>query len=124
MKSIKRTQRIISLLVLLFIAGMGLLIFKLVHESTFYMMNSDVHEYGYVYDRSGDVLFDGTGNGTYPDNHFLDVGNIIGDDKGQMNNTLVAQNLEKINSTASKDRGRLNKKKLFEKSNTHIFMRV
>ena len=98
MKSIRRTQRIISLLILLFIAGMALLIAKLVHESSFYMMNSDTHELGLVYDRSGDVLYDGTGNGTYPDNHFLDVGNIIGDDKGQMNNTLVAQNLEKLNN--------------------------
>ncbi len=94
MKSIRRTQRIISLLILLFIAGMALLIAKLVHESSFYMMNSDTYELGLVYDRSGDVLFDGTGNGTYPDNHFLDVGNIIGDDKGQMNNTLVRRTLK------------------------------
>lgn len=98
MKSIKRTQRIISIIILLFIAGMALLVFKLIHESSFYMMNSDEHELGMVYDRSGGVLFDGTGNGTYPENYFLDVGNLIGDDKGQMDNTLVARNIELLNN--------------------------
>ena len=98
MKSIKRTQRIISLIITLFILGMAILIFKIIHESSFYMMNSDKHELGFVFDRSGDVLFDGTGEGSYPDNYFLDVGNIIGDDKGQMENTLVARNIEKLNN--------------------------
>lgn len=98
MKSIKRTQRIISLIILMFIAGMGLLVLKLVHESSFYMMNSDKLQLGYVYDRKGGVLFDGTGEGSYPDNFFLDIGNIIGDDKGQMENTLVARNIEKLNN--------------------------
>ncbi|WP_297956016.1 penicillin-binding transpeptidase domain-containing protein [uncultured Ruminococcus sp.] len=98
MKSIKRTQRLISLIITLFILGMAVLIFKIIHESSFYMMNSDKHELGFVYDRTGDVLFDGTGEGSYPDNYFLDVGNIIGDDKGQMENTLVARNIEKLNN--------------------------
>ena len=98
MKSIKRTQRLTSLVILLFILGMAVLVFKLVHESSFYMMNSDKHELGFVYDRTGDVLFDGTGEGSYPDNYFLDVGNIIGDDSGQMNNTIVANNIEKLNN--------------------------
>lgn len=62
------------------------------------MMHSDSHELGMVYDRNGDVLFDGSGNGEYEDNYFIDVGNLIGDDKGQMTNTLVAQNLEKLNN--------------------------
>ena len=103
MKSIKRTQRIISLVILLFTAGTALLVLKILHESSFYMMNSDTHELGYVYDRNGDVLFDGTGQGQYPDNYFIDVGNIIGDDNGQMNNTLVAQNLEKLNNYSFND---------------------
>lgn len=98
MKSIKRTQHIIAVIILLFIAGMGILIFKLVHGSSFYMMNSDRHELGLVYDRKGDVLFDGSGRGSYPENYFLDVGNLIGDDKGQMDNTLVARNIEKLNN--------------------------
>lgn len=98
MKSIKRTQRIISCTILLFAVGMALLVLKIIHESSFYMMNSDKRELGYVYDRKGDVLFDGTGQGQYPDNYFIDTGNIIGDDSGQMENTLVAQNLEKLNN--------------------------
>ncbi|MCR4795362.1 MULTISPECIES: penicillin-binding transpeptidase domain-containing protein [Ruminococcus] len=98
MKSIKRTQRVTSIIILLFILGMVVLVLKIIHESSFYMMNSDKLQLGYVYDRKGDVLFDGTGNGSYPDNHFLDVGNIIGDDKGQMENTIVACNLEKLNN--------------------------
>ena len=103
MKSIKRTQRIISIIILFFIIGMTLLILKLVHESSFYMMNSDEHMLGYVYDRSGGVLFDGTGTGSYPENYFIDVGNLIGDDKGQMDNTLVARNLEKLNNYSFND---------------------
>lgn len=62
------------------------------------MMHSENYELGMVYDRNGDVLFDGSGNEEYEDNYFIDVGNLIGDDKGQMTNTLVAQNLEKLNN--------------------------
>lgn len=98
MKSIRRCQHIISLFILLFIAGMAVLTIKIYRESAFYMMNSDSHELGTVYDRNGDVLFDGSGKGTYPDNYFVDIGNLIGDDKGQMENTLVAQNIEKLNN--------------------------
>ncbi len=98
MKSIKRTQRVTSLIILLFIIGMIILVLKILHESSFYMMNSDQLQLGYVYDRKGDVLYDGTGKGSYPDNYFIDVGNIIGDEKGQMDNTLVARNLEKLNN--------------------------
>ena len=103
MKSIRRTQRIISLIILLFIAGMAFLVLKINHQAEFYMMNSDTHQLGYVYDRKGDVLFDGTGQGVYPDNYFLDVGNIIGDDKGQMENTPVSQNLQKLNNYSFTD---------------------
>lgn len=98
MKSIRRTQHIISIIAFLFIAGMALLVYKLNREASFYMMNSDERSLGNVYDRSGDMLFDGSGKGSYPDNYFIDVGNLIGDDKGQMSNTLVARNLEKLNN--------------------------
>lgn len=98
MKSIRRCQHIISLVVVLFIAGMTVLVVKIQHEASSYMMYSDNHELGIVYDRNGDVLFDGTGKNTYPDNYFIDVGNLIGDDKGQMTNTLVAQNIDKLNN--------------------------
>ena len=46
-----------------------------------------------VYDRNGDVLFDGmNGFGAYEAGHFADIGNLIGDTSGQMSNTLVARN--------------------------------
>lgn len=98
MKSIKRCQGIISLFLVFFVAGMIALVIKIQREASFYMMHSDSHELGMVYDRNGDVLFDGSGNEEYEDNYFIDVGNLIGDDKGQMTNTLVAQNLEKLNN--------------------------
>lgn len=98
MKSIRRCQHIISLVILLFIAGMAVLTIKIYRESSFYMMNSDSHELGMVYDRNGDVLFDGSGENSYPENYFIDVGNLIGDEKGQMENTLVAQNIDKLNN--------------------------
>lgn len=98
MKSIRRCQLLISVLIILFIAGMAVLVVKINREASFYMMNSDNHELGMVYDRNGDVLFDGTEKNDYPDNYFIDVGNLIGDDKGQMSNTLVAQNIEKLNN--------------------------
>ena len=98
MKSIRRCQHIISFIIVMFIIGMAVLVLKIQREAPFYMMNSDHHELGFVYDRKGDVLFDGTGENQYPDNYFIDIGNIIGDDSGQMNNTLVAQNIEKLNN--------------------------
>ena len=102
MKSIRRCQHIISLFLILFIAGMAALVLKIQREAPFYMMNSDEHVLGMVYDRRGDVLFDGTlqdgDTSKYPDNYFIDIGNIIGDDKGQMENTLVAKNIESLNN--------------------------
>lgn len=98
MKSIRRCQSIITLFLVIFIAGMSVLVIKINREAPFYMMHSDKHELGMVYDRSGDVLFDGLHKGTYEDNHFLDIGNLIGDDSGQMENTLVAQNIDKLNN--------------------------
>ena len=102
MKSIRRCQRVISIVILFFIVGMAGLVIKIQRESPFYMMNSDSHELGKVYDRNGEVLFDGTSGDTgtekKPDNYFIDIGNLIGDDKGQMTNTLVARNIEKLNN--------------------------
>lgn len=102
MKSIRRCQHLISLFLLLFIAGMAGLVFKIQHESPFYMMNSDNHELGKVYDRNGEILFDGNADNAefaeYESNYLVDIGNLIGDDKGQMTNTLVARNIEKLNN--------------------------
>lgn len=102
MKSIRRGQRMITLFIILFIAGMVTLIVKIQKESPFYMMNSDKQILGKVYDRNRDVLFDDSGT-QYEDNYFIDVGNIIGDAKGQMSNTLVARNIDKLNNYSFSD---------------------
>ena len=98
MKSIRRCQHIITLFLSIFLVGMIVLVIKINREASFYMMNSGDRRLGMVYDRRGDVLFDGSGRGDYPDGHFTDVGNLIGDDKGQMENTLVAQNIDYLNN--------------------------
>lgn len=98
MKSIKRCQGIMSLVLILFILGMAALVVKIQHEAAFYMMNSDDHRLGKVYDRNGDVLFDGSGKTKFEENYLIDVGNLIGDDKGQMTNTIVAKNIESLNN--------------------------
>ena len=98
MKSIKRCQHIITIFLALFIVGIILLVIKINKQADFYMMNSDKYSLGKVYDRTGDVLFDGSGMEQYEDGHFIDVGNLIGDDAGQMDNTLVAQNIEYLNN--------------------------
>lgn len=99
MKSIKRSQKLISVILFVFIAGMAFLVYKIQKEASFYISNSDSQVIGNVYDRNGDVLFDGTGDySKYEENHFLDVGNIIGDDMGQMTNTLVSANIKKLNN--------------------------
>ncbi len=95
MKSIRRGQRLITIMLLLFLTGMGALIYKLQKEAKFYMSYARNISLGYVYDRNGDVLFDQNADeAQYDPSHFLDVGNFIGDDSGQMTNTLVAQNLD------------------------------
>lgn len=98
MKSIKRCQHVMTVFLLMFLAGTVMLIVTLTKNAEFYMSHSENYELGKVYDRNGDVLFDGSDNGDYENGHFKDVGNLIGDDKGQMENTLVAQNLDKLNN--------------------------
>lgn len=87
-----------SLVLILFIIGMVALVVKIYRESSFYMMNSDVLSLGKVYDRNGDVLFDGSGKTEFEDNYLIDVGNLIGDDNGQMTNTLVSRNIKRLNN--------------------------
>lgn len=98
MKGIRRCQYIISLFLIMFVIVMAILIIKIHSESDFYIANSDKQVLGMVYDRNGGVLFDGTGKNWYEDNYFIDVGNLIGDNQGQMTNTLVAQNLKKLSN--------------------------
>ncbi|MCM1132302.1 MAG: penicillin-binding transpeptidase domain-containing protein [Ruminococcus flavefaciens] len=98
MKSIKRCQKIMTVFLFAFILGMAGLVFKIIKNAPFYMTHSSNYELGMVYDRNGGVLFDGMGKGDYADDYFIDVGNLIGDDKGQMTNTLVAKNIDKLNN--------------------------
>lgn len=99
MKSVKRGQRLIALILLAFIAGMIILVVKIQKEASFYMINNNHQVIGKVYDKNGSVLFDTPNNYyAYDENYFIDVGNIIGDNAGQMTNTLVAKNIEKLNN--------------------------
>ena len=82
-----------------FIIGMIVLIAKIQMEASFYISNSGSRNLGYIYDRNGDIIFDDNAeNGQYPDGYFKDLGNLIGDASGQMTNTLVAKNLEKLSN--------------------------
>ncbi|MDE5854287.1 MAG: ABC transporter permease [Ruminococcus sp.] len=98
MKSIKRCQLVMTVFLLIFIMGIIALVIKINRNAPFYMTYSENYELGMVYDRNGEVLFDGIGKGDYPDNYFIDIGNIIGDDKGQMSNTLVSRNIDRLNN--------------------------
>ncbi len=97
MKSIKRGERLTILLIILFLIGMVVLVVKIVTQATFYMSHSNNVNIGCVYDRNGDKLFDP--NATveeYGADYFLDIGNVIGDDSGQMTNTLVSENIDDL----------------------------
>ncbi len=87
-----------SLILILFIIGMVALVVKIYRESSFYMVNSGDLSLGKVYDRNGDVLFDGSGKTEFEENYLIDVGNLIGDDNGQMTNTLVSRNIKRLNN--------------------------
>ncbi|MDE7094488.1 MAG: ABC transporter permease, partial [Oscillospiraceae bacterium] len=94
MKSIHRVQHLISMMLLLFFGVFGFLLYKIQTEAGFYISNASNISLGYVYDRNGDILFDQNANTqVYGSDYFLDIGNLIGDDSNQMNNTLVAQNI-------------------------------
>ena len=58
MKSIKRSLRLVSILILAFIAGMIMLVVKIQREAGFYISHSNHAELGRVYDRNDNVLFD------------------------------------------------------------------
>jgi cell division protein FtsI/penicillin-binding protein 2 len=84
-----------------FLLGMVVLFVKIQIESSYYIVNSTSSKLGNVYDRNGDVLYDMNASyedGTYEKGHFKDVGNLIGDAKGQATNTLVSRNADKLNN--------------------------
>lgn len=93
MKSIRRGQFLIIVMLLIFLFMFGILIYKLQHESAFYISHAHGTSLGKVFDRNGDVLFDPDATAEkYGQDYFIDIGNLIGDDSRQMTNTLVAQN--------------------------------
>lgn len=96
-QSIRRGERLTIIILVLFFIGMGILVFKIVKESSFYMSYSNDVTLGKVYDRNGQILFDPEASlDTYDASYFVDIGNVIGDDSGQMTNTLVSENIEKL----------------------------
>lgn len=96
-RSIRRGERLTIFILILFFIGMILLVIRIVSESSFYMTYSSNVTLGCVYDCNGDILFDPDADAeTYGEDYFLDIGNVIGDDSGQMTNTLVSENLESL----------------------------
>ena len=96
-KSMRRAGQLTSLLLVAFLGGLFYLAYVLVSESPYYMAKSGTVSYGTVYDREGDVLFDGVHALTaYPAGQFADLGNLIGDTSGQMSNTLISANLGEL----------------------------
>lgn len=99
MKSLKRGSKLITAIIFIFLIVLGFLVWKLMSEAKFYISHSPEATLGYVYDRNRDVIFDDNAKeGDYPDGYFKDVGNLIGDTSGQMTNTLVNKNLEKLSN--------------------------
>ena len=98
MKSIKRCQLVMTLFLLVFLICLGVLTARIYKDASFYITHSENYRLGKVYDRNQDVLFDGTNKIDKPVDYLIDVGNLIGDDKGQMENTLVSQNISKLNN--------------------------
>ena len=58
MKSLKRGSTLITLMLLVFITGLGLLVAKIQMEASFYISNSGSRDLGYIYVRNGDIIFD------------------------------------------------------------------
>lgn len=99
LKCIKRGEFLTKLLIVIFLTGMCILVFKIVTEASFYMSHSTHVSLGCVYDREGDVLFDPEADtDSYSYDAFVDVGNLIGDDSGMMTNTLVAENRDMLSN--------------------------
>ncbi len=93
LRSIRRNLRLITLILVCFCIGMGILVYKIYKESSFYMTHSSASILGKVYDRDNDVLFDQNATAeTYGEDHFTDIANIIGDHTKHMTNTLVSEN--------------------------------
>ena len=94
-KSIKRGRLLTIIILCMFLAGLVILVFKVTTQANFYMSNSKEQKLGKIYDREGDVLYDReASDASYSHDHFIDIGNFIGDDSGQMTNTLLDNSRE------------------------------
>ncbi|MBQ8906299.1 MAG: ABC transporter permease [Ruminococcus sp.] len=99
MKSIQRGKRLVAIMLAVFLIGMLVLIVRLLTNASYYITQSGNAYYGMIYDRSGEVLFDGiNGYTNYEAGHFSDIGPLIGDMSGQMTNTLAAKNRDLLNN--------------------------
>jgi len=100
LKNLNRCQKLIWLMLIVFLIGMIILFIKIQFEASYYIVNSNSKSLGLVYDRYKDVIFDNDADydSQYEWGHFRDVGNLIGDASGQATNTLVARNSEKLNN--------------------------
>lgn len=94
--SMRRAVRGTTLLLVAFLAALIYLAYTLVTQSPYYIARAGAATYGRVYDRRGDVLFDGASLSSYPAGQFADIGNLIGDASGQMNNTLFAMHRSEL----------------------------
>lgn len=94
-KSIKRGKKLTLLIIFLFICGLVILTVRIVRQADFYMSHSKNQELGKIYDAEKNVLYDKHATAEkYGSDYFLDTGNLIGDDSGQMTNTLLDNNRE------------------------------
>lgn len=92
-KSIRRGRKITIFILICFLAGLGILVFKVTTQSQFYMSHSNEQNLGKIYDRNENVIYDPNATAQkYGKDYFLDVGNLVGDDSGQMTNTLLDNN--------------------------------
>lgn len=99
MRSISRNLRLVTILLAGFMVGIAVLAYRIYSESSFYISNSGSAVLGKVYDRNDDVLFDQEATPEkYGPDHFTDVSNFIGNDSGQMTNTLVSENMELLSN--------------------------
>lgn len=95
MRSIRRNMRLITIILTAFMAGVLALTYRIYSESSFYISKSGGTNLGKVYDRNGEVLFDQNASpDTYGYDYFTDVANFIGNDSGQMTNTIVSENIQ------------------------------
>ncbi len=96
-RSMRRAGHGTTLLIIAFLAALIYLAYVLVTQSPDYIAKAGAATYGKVYDRHGDVLFDGSKPlSSYPAGQFADVGNLIGDTSGQMSNTLIAKHRSEL----------------------------